>query len=146
MFESLGLLRCRLLIGATVVAGLTALGPLAPGALATSSCALRGPYKHVIYVQYDNTHLARDNANVPSDLEQIPALKSFLQDNGSLLANDHTILISHTAGGIVSTLTGLYPNHNGITVSNGYVQYKPDGSDRGVPVCVHLLDRSGQRV
>jgi hypothetical protein len=77
-------------------------------------------YKHVIYVQFDNTHLVRDNPNVPSDLEQIPALKNFLTDQGSLLSNDHTILISHTAGGIVSTLTGLYPDRNGINVSNSY--------------------------
>jgi hypothetical protein len=134
MIEGMGRLWCRVLIGAAVVAGLAALGGVAPGAaLATSTCTLNGPYKHVIYVQYDNTHLARTNPNVPSDLQQIPALKSFLQDQGSLLANDHTILISHTAGGIVSTLTGMYPDHNGIGVSNSYLQYKPDGSIAGFP-------------
>ena len=46
--------------------------------LSTSTCHLAAPYQHVIYIQYDNTHLSRDNPNVPSDLEQVPALKNFL--------------------------------------------------------------------
>ena len=56
----------------------------------------------------------------------MPNLMNFLTSNGSLLSNDHTILISHTAGGIISTLTGLYPDRNGITVSNSQVQYSPN--------------------
>src|SRR5262249_34674361 len=40
---------------------------------------------------------------------------------------DHTILISHTAGGILSSLTGLYPDRNGVTVSNSYDYYKNNG-------------------
>ena len=65
--------------------------------LSTSSCHLAAPYQHVIYIQYDNTHLSRDNPNVPSDLEQVPALKNFLAGNGTLLDNNHTPLIAHTA-------------------------------------------------
>ena len=99
---------------------LAALGPAAAMGASTGCQFPNSQYKHVIYVQFDNTHLVRDNPNVPSDLEQIPALKNFLTDQGSLLSNDHTILISHTAGGIVSTLTGLYPDRNGINVSNSY--------------------------
>ncbi|HEU0317690.1 MAG TPA: hypothetical protein VFR49_10200, partial [Solirubrobacteraceae bacterium] len=105
--------------------------PLAgTGTAFAASCNLGpgGSIHHVIYVQYDNTHLSRDNPNVPSDLEQVPALKGFLSGSGSLLSNDHTILISHTAGGIVSSLTGLYPDRNGIGVSNSYGVFKPDGS------------------
>jgi hypothetical protein len=30
--------------------------------------------KHVINIQFDNTHFRRDNPNVPSDLEQMPHL------------------------------------------------------------------------
>jgi hypothetical protein len=96
-----------------------------------SSCQLGTKHariNHVIYLQFDNTHYKRDVANVPSDLEQMPHLLSFLRDNGTLLTNDHTILISHTGGGIVSTLTGLYPDRNGQTVSNSYGFFKPDGS------------------
>jgi hypothetical protein len=40
-----------------------------------------------------------------------------------LLTNDHTILISHTAGGILSSLTGLYPDRQGQTVSNSYFYF-----------------------
>ena len=43
--------------------------------------------------------------------------------NGTLFTNDHTILISHTAGGILASLTGLYPDRNGQTVSNSYDYY-----------------------
>ena len=86
-----------------------------------------GRVKHVIYVQFDNTHLMRDRANVPSDLEQMPHLLSFMQDNGTLLGNDHTILISHTGGGILSSLTGVYPDRHGQTVSNSYVRTSSTG-------------------
>src|SRR3954468_7216662 len=68
----------------------------------------RARIKHMIYLVFDNTHYVRDRDNVPSDLEQMPTLLNFLKGNGSLLTNDHTILISHTAGGILSDMTGLY--------------------------------------
>src|SRR5882724_11853552 len=96
-----------------------------------STCTLnsaRGQIQHVIYIQFDNTHLRRDTAEVPSDLEQMPHLLDFINSNGTLLANDHTILISHTAGGILSTLTGLYPDRHGQTVSNSYVRTSSSGS------------------
>ena len=92
----------------------------------SSSCTLgtkgSGPIKHVIYLQFDNTHYNRDdnNQSVASDLQQMPHLLDFLQKNGTLFTNDHTILISHTAGGILSSLTGLYPDRQGQTVSNSY--------------------------
>lgn len=88
----------------------------------------RGDIKHVIHIQFDNTHLRRDNPNVQSDLEQMPHLLDFIKGNGTLLANDHTILISHTAGGILSTLTGVYPDRHGQTVSNSYVRTSTTGA------------------
>ena len=57
----------------------------------------------MINIVFDNVHFSRDNPNVPSDLEQMPHLLDFVRDNGTLLTNDHTILISHTAGGIQTT-------------------------------------------
>ena len=89
-----------------------------------------GQIKHVVYLQFDNTHYRRDdkNTSVPSDLEQMPNLLNFLKDNGTVLTNDHTILISHTAGGILASLTGLYPDRNGQTVSNSYDYFKANGS------------------
>ena len=101
----------------------------APSASATS-CSLgnkAGAIKHVVYLQFDNTHYNRDNPNVASDLEQMPHLLNFLTQNGTLFTNDHTILISHTAGGILSSLTGLYPDRAGQTVSNSYDYYKNNG-------------------
>ena len=86
-----------------------------------------GRIQHVIYLQFDNTHYRRDVAGVPSDLEQMPHLLNFLKGNGTLDTNDHTILISHTAGGILASLTGLYPDRNGQTVSNSYDYYKANG-------------------
>ena len=96
-----------------------------------SGCKLNGHgtnLKHVIYLQFDNTHLFRDRSNFASDLEQMPNLMNFLRDNGTLSDNEHTILISHTAGGILSSLTGLYPDRHGQAVSNSYGYFRPDGS------------------
>src|SRR3954451_17043528 len=97
---------------------------------APAGCQLgnNGKVKHVIYIQFDNTHFLRDRATVPSDLEQMPNLLNFIKNNGTLLSNDHTILISHTAGGILSSLTGLYPDRNGQGVTNSYDFFRPDGS------------------
>jgi arylsulfatase A-like enzyme len=114
---------------ATLTAAIVALSP-APAA-ADTSCRLssaRGDIRHVIYIQFDNTHLRRDNRNVPSDLEQMPHLLNFMKQNGTLLANDHTVLISHTAGGILSSLTGVYPDRHGQTVSNSYVRTSASGT------------------
>jgi hypothetical protein len=90
-------------------------------------CRLSPGVQHVVYIQFDNTHFRRDNANVPSDLEQMPSLLNFIRDNGTLFTNDHTVLISHTAGGILSSLTGLYPDRHGQTVSNSYVRTSSTG-------------------
>ena len=94
-----------------------------PAAAAAGNCTLANGIKHVIYLQFDNVHLRRDNPNVPSDLEFMPNLKNFLQGNGTLMNKHYTILISHTAGGILSSLTGLYPDRQGVTVSNSYDYY-----------------------
>jgi hypothetical protein len=101
-----------------------------PGAVSATGCQLgdKGKVKHVIYLQFDNVHFNRDNPNVPSDLEQMPHLLNFLKDNGTFDTNDHTVLISHTGGGILSSLTGLYPNRHGQAVSNSYGYFRPDGS------------------
>ncbi len=98
---------------------------------ASTSCPLgngAGAIQHVIYLQFDNTHLTRDRAAVPSDLEQMPHLLNFIRGNGTMMANDHTILISHTAGGILSTMTGIYPDRHGQTVTNSYVRTSPTGT------------------
>src|SRR6266498_2708353 len=88
------------LVAVTVLSGSSALA-----ASPNSGCQLhsaRGEIKHVIYIQFDNTHFLRDNPHVPSDLEQMPHLLNFIKYDGTLLTNDHTILISHTAAGILS--------------------------------------------
>src|SRR5437773_286646 len=94
----------------------------------SSGCQLspaNSKIKHVVYLQFDNTHYTRDNPTVASDLEQMPHLLNFLKSSGTLFTNDHTVLISHTAGGILSTQTGLYPDRHGITVSNSYYYFPP---------------------
>lgn len=127
--------RVRMGVAAAALAALVAgwliglAGPsraAASGTLSRSTCHLAAPYKHVVYIQFDNQHLSRDNPSVPSDIEQVPALKNFLSDNGALLSNEHTPLISHTADDIVTSLTGLYPDRQGLAVANSYAQYEPN--------------------
>jgi hypothetical protein len=88
----------------------------------------QGNIQHVIFIIFDNTHFRRDSPNVPSDLEQMPNLLKFIRNKGTLFTNDHTILISHTAGGILTNLTGVYPDRHGQAVSNSYRYFKADGS------------------
>jgi hypothetical protein len=99
-------------------------------AAAATSCGLNGPVKHVIYIVFDNTHYRRDRPSVASDLEQMPNLLNFLKSKGTVLTNDHTVLISHTADGILTSLTGLYPDRNGMPVGNSYGFYGNDGTTR----------------
>src|SRR5713226_9289237 len=98
---------------------------------ASAECRLNSAdskIKHVIFIQFDNTHFLRDDPNVPSDLEQMPALLTFIRDNGTLDTNDHTVLISHTANGIVTSLTGVYSDRHGIPVANSFGVFSPDNS------------------
>jgi len=104
-----------------------------PVAKAAAGCDLQSAgdnIQHVIYVQFDNTHFLRDDPNVPSDLEQMPHLLNFIENNGTLLTNDHTALISHTATGILTSLTGVYPDRMGQPVSNSFRYFKTDGTTR----------------
>lgn len=99
-------------------------------AFADSGCHLNSPgggIKHVIYIQFDNLHLTRDNPNVPSDLEQMPHLLNFIKDNGIMSGNEHTPLISHTADDIITSLTGVYGDRHGQPVSNSYGYFTPTG-------------------
>ena len=95
---------------------------------AESSCDLGNGVKHVVNVVFDNTHFTRDNPNVPSDLQQMPALLNFLQGQGTLLTNEHTPLIAHTATDILTALTGTYGDNMGVPISNSYRYYLPSGS------------------
>ena len=113
-----------------LIAGLLGVATTA-GIAAADDCQLNSPggnIQHVISIIFDNTHFLRDDPNVPSDLEQMPHLLNFIRDNGTLLTNDHTVLISHTANGILTSLTGVYPDRHGQAVSNSYRYFRADGS------------------
>ncbi len=105
------------------------LGPI--GAGGSGSAAVR----HVIFIQFDNVHFVRQPgyANVPSDLEQMPNLLNFIEQNGVLDNNHHTPLLSHTANDILTAETGSYADQVGQPVANSYLYYQPDGSVGGSP-------------
>jgi hypothetical protein len=84
-----------------------------------------GQIKHVIFIQFNNVHFTRDNPNVPSDLEQMPHLRNFIKNNGVLPSNHHTPLISHAADEIITALTGVYGDRQGIPVANSFGLYNP---------------------
>ena len=120
----------------------------APG----GGCQLNSPkgnIKHVVTIIFDNTHFQRDPARdgstlVPSDLEQMPHLLNFIKNNGVLLSNHHTQLISHTSDDIITILTGVYPDRHGVaTAANSYLEYKADGTTLSQSGFTYWTDLSG---
>ena len=112
-----------LLLGATLLAG--------GASSAQAACNLQSAgnkIQHVVYIQFDNVHLRRDNPNVPSDLELMPNLLNFLTDNGTVSGNHHTPLISHTATDYITAISGLYPDRMGIPVANSFGFFHPNGT------------------
>jgi hypothetical protein len=101
--------------------------PAHPAGGGQASCQLGNGVKHVVKLMFDNVHFFRDNPNVPSDLELMPSLLNFFESNGTLLSNNHTPLIAHTADDILSTYTGLYGDRHGNGISNSYQAYNADG-------------------
>src|ERR1700733_9783709 len=129
---------CASLVSALAVAGATpgfaaaraSAKPLASAVQhhsAGNGCHLGNGVKHVVELGFDNVHYFRDNPNVPSDLQMMPNLLNFFTSNGTFLSNNHTPLIAHTADDILTTLTGLYGDRQGMPVSNGYQAYNTDG-------------------
>src|SRR5215467_13695650 len=94
---------------------------------AQPGCRFANGIKYVVNITFDNVHLRRDNPNVPSDLEQIPSLLNFLTDHGTLGSNHHTALISHTATGILTAISGLYGDRMGVPISNSYRVFDASG-------------------
>ncbi|HYB86823.1 MAG TPA: hypothetical protein VEC76_08235 [Streptosporangiaceae bacterium] len=127
-------------VAALAVPGLALAGPVSAPAAATASapaaavgntanaCHLGNGVRHVIEIGFDNVHFFRDNPNVPSDLQMMPHLLHFLEDNGTFLSNNHTPLIAHTADDLLTTATGLYGDRQGMPISNSYRTFNPDGS------------------
>lgn len=97
-------------------------------AQATSACQFSNGIKHVIYIQFDNVHFTRDNPNVPSDLEQMPHLLNFIEQNGVMLSDHHTPLIAHTGTNILTSLTGVYGDRHGVPISNSFRYFNPNGT------------------
>jgi hypothetical protein len=93
-----------------------------------NGCQLGNGVKHVVQITFDNVHFFRDNPNVPSDLELMPNLAGFFENNGTFLSNNHTPLIAHTADDILTTYTGLYGDRQGMPISNGYQVYQANGT------------------
>ena len=124
-FARLGLaLAGAALIGAAISAG--ALGGAKSSAISpppSASCHLGNGIRHVIELTFDNTHFNRDNPNVLSDLEQMPALLNFFTQNGTLLSNNYTPLIAHTADDSLTNYTGLYGDRHGQGIGNSYETY-----------------------
>jgi hypothetical protein len=98
-------------------------GASAAAATPSAECHLGNGIKHVIEITFDNTHYFRDNPNVLSDLEQMPALKNFFESKGTMLTNNHTPLIAHTADDSLTNYSGLYGDRHGQGIGNSYETY-----------------------
>jgi hypothetical protein len=115
-------------MGAAGAHAATAAGKPAKSAGDQSSCHLANGIKHVVEITFDNVHYYRDNPNVPSDLEMLPNLLHFIEGNGTLITNNHTPLIAHTADDILTTYTGLYGDRQGMPIANDYNSFNKDGT------------------
>ena len=120
-------------LAAPIVLGSTASSASTPAVAAVNatrdaSCQLGNGVKHVVEITFDNVHFFRDNPNVPSDLEMMPNLLKFIEGNGTMLSNNHTPLIAHTADDSLTTYTGLYGDRQGMGISNSYQSYNTDGT------------------
>src|ERR1700740_3264189 len=112
-----GLRLTAVTVSTVLVGGLCVVGTVTSGLAAASpvkahtakgggdSCHLAHGIKHVVQIGFDNTHFFRDNPNVPSDLELMPNLTNFIENNGVMLSNSHTPLIAHTAPDLLTTAT-----------------------------------------
>jgi hypothetical protein len=120
------------LVALVVASGPASAKPTAVAGTSTSasspSCNLGTGISHVINILVDHVHFARDNPNVPSDLEQMPNLLNFLKNNGTLFSNSHTPLIAHTANDSLAIYSGLYGDRHGQPLTNSFHTYNPNGS------------------
>src|SRR5215472_16805463 len=59
----------------------------------------------------------------------MPNLLNFFENNGTFQSNNHTPLIAHTAIDILTSLTGLYGDRQGMPgMNNAFRTYNPDGT------------------
>ena len=107
---------------------------------APNDCRLANGIKHIVQIGFDNVHFFRDNPNVPSDMEMLPNLLNFLEDNGTFLSNNHTPLIAHTGDDLLTTATGLYGDRQGDGIANDYQTYNPDGTTDPATVFTYWND------
>jgi hypothetical protein len=119
-----------LALSIVAIAGSASVGARAATAnvIAPGCPALGNGVTHVIELTFDNVHFFRDNPNVPSDLELMPHLLNFITQNGTMLSNNHTPLIAHTANDSLTNYTGLYGDRQGMGISNSYRTFNPDGT------------------
>jgi hypothetical protein len=138
---------CAALASALCVAGGAAPGLASAARPAGAShqagpndCHLANGIKHVVQIGFDNVHFFRDNPNVPSDLQMVPNLLHFLEDNGTFLSNSHTPLIAHTGDDLLTTATGLYGDRHGDGIANDYQTYNADGTTDPATVFTYWND------
>ncbi|AUC96279.1 hypothetical protein CWS35_20035 [Bradyrhizobium sp. SK17] len=116
-----------LLLGAVLLALACSVGV----GQALAACELHsrgGTITRVVHIQLDNVHLRRDNPNVPSDLEQMPHLRSFLQRDGIIASNHQTSPLAQRAPDTLTILTGLFGDRMGVPIGDSSAAFRGDGS------------------
>lgn len=138
----------RTTLFSAVAAAVICVGTAAPAVATTteshhrtpSGCQLANGIRHVVQIDFDNVHLTRDNPNVASDLEQMPALLNFMKSQGVVMSNTHDDLV-HTGTNMISNATGLYPDRNAITQSNSGDRYDESGNPVGYSSFSYWTDK-----
>ena len=135
-------------VRALVIFGVVAAGSVATvfgsepfsSSVAAPACNLGNGVQHVVEITFDNIHFFRDNRDVPSDLELMPHLRDFIEQQGVMMSNSHTPLIAHTAEDSLAIYTGLYGDRRGMPISNSYRTYNANGTSNSAGSFVYWTD------
>ena len=142
-----------LLIASLIATGFAAAkvqsgGGRASRTLAASGCQLNsvgGKIKHVVYLQFDNTHYTRDNPSVASDLEQMPHPAQFPQgERDAVHERPHDPDLAHRGRDPVHPNRSLPGSARDQCLEQ--LLLLPAEQDSGVQHCVQVLDRPGRRL
>ena len=110
---------------------------------ATCQLSANGNIKHLVYIQFDNTHFSRDRPNVPRISSRCRTCSTSSRERHAVHQRPHDPDLAHRGRDPLLADRSL-PDRNGQTVTNSY-GYFTHWRRRRVHVVVQVLDEPGRR-